>query len=351
MKVTRIEENDGVLTLRIDLNAMEVAEGFDKGLDLFVAQLGLANLEGKSSREKIEKALEPDLAKETIESAIMSYFIPYALTEEKIIPVSSADVKAQTVLSDLLPFTFTMRVIPKPTYALSDYDSFEVDVPVSRKVSEEDIDAQLQMLSAEFARAQAIDKGEDPATAVPEAVTDEWVQSKFGDRGINSVSELRESFRTQATKALEEQFEQFFMAAVMEQYSKRLQGEISASMQSAVAEDLWQSLSAQVEQQGKSMEYHLEEQELTEDEVRDTLKGQAYAQLLQGFVLDAIYAHEDIKVEMPDLMKLLHQMAPGGEEEYFNMMQETKRTFLLMEGAQRAKALEWIHDNIKVAGE
>ena len=138
------------------------------------------------------------------------------------------------------------------------------------------------------------------------------------------------------------------MAAVMEQYSKRLQGEVSESMQAAVAEDLWQSLSAQVEQQGKSMEYYLEEQELTEDEVRETLKGQAFAQLLQGFVLDAIYAHEDIKVEMPDLMKLLHQMAPGGEEEYFNMMQETKRTFLLMEGAERAKALEWIHDNIKV---
>ena len=168
MKVTRIEENDGVLTLRIDLNAMEVAEGFDKGLDLFVAQLGLANLEGASSREKIEKALEPELAKETIESAIMSYFIPYALTEEKIIPVSSADVKAQTVLADLLPFTFTMRVIPKPRYALSDYSSFEVKVPVSREVSEEDIDAQIQMLACEFARAKAIDKGEDPATAAPE---------------------------------------------------------------------------------------------------------------------------------------------------------------------------------------
>ena len=241
-----------------------------------------------------------------------------------------------------------MRVIPKPRYTLSDYSAFEVSVPVSRKVSEEDIDAQIQMLSQEIARAQAIDKGEDPASAEAEAVTDEWVKANLSDMGISSVSDLRESFRKQAGKVLEEQFEQFFMAAVMEQYSKRLQGEVSESMQAAVAEDLWQSLSAQVEQQGKSMEYYLEEQELTEDEVRETLKGQAFAQLLQGFVLDAIYAHEDIKVEMPDLMKLLHQMAPGGEEEYFNMMQETKRTFLLMEGAERAKALEWIHDNIKV---
>ncbi len=201
----------------------------------------------------------------------------------------------------------------------------------------------------EVARARAIDNNEDPSQAQAAAITDEWVQENLSEMGIKSVVELRESFRRQASNVLGDQFEQFFMAAVMEQYSKRLEGEISESMQAAVAEDLWQSLVSQLEQQGKSIEYYLAEQELTEDEVRETFRGQAYAQLLQGFVLDAIYAHEDIKVEMPDLMKLLHQMAPGGEEEYFNMMQETKRTFLLMEGAERAKALEWIHDNIKVA--
>lgn len=349
MQVTKIEDNDGILTLRIDLTAKEVEEGFDKGLEVFVQQLGLANLEGDTAREKIEKALEPDLARETIESAVMSYFIPFALTEERIIPLSSANVKAQTILAEKLPFTFTMQVLPKPRYTLSDYAPFEVKVPVKPEVSEEDIDAQIAMLAQEVARARAVDAGEDPATATPSEVTDEWCREALSDMGISSVAELRESFRKQAGNALRDQFEQFFMAAVMEKYSKLLQGEITDTMKNAVAEDLYQALVGQVEQQGKSMEYYLEEQELTEEEVRETLCGQAFAQLLQGFVLDAIYDHEDIKVEMPDLMKLLHSMAPGGEEQYFNMMQETKRTFLLMEGAERAKALEWIHDNIKVA--
>ncbi|MDO5335048.1 MAG: trigger factor [Coriobacteriia bacterium] len=349
MQVTKVEEKDGVLTLRIDLTADEVAEGFDKGLELFVQQLGLANLEGASAREKIEGALEPELAKETIESAVMSYFVPYALTDEKIIPISSADVKAQTILAEKLPFTFTLRVLPKPRYTLSDYTPFEVKVPFNPEITDELIDEQIGMLAKQVAEARAIDAGEDPDQAQPAEVTDEWCREALSDMGINSVEELRESFRKQSGGVMDQQFEQFYLAAVMEQYHKRLQGEITDAMKNAVAEDMFQALVAQVEQQGKTLEYYLEEQELTEEEARELFRGQAFAQLLQGFVLDAIYDHEDIKVEMPDLMRLLHQMAPGGEEQYFNMMQETKRTFLLMEGAERAKALEWIHENITVA--
>jgi FKBP-type peptidyl-prolyl cis-trans isomerase (trigger factor) len=348
MQIQRIEENDGIVTYRVNATAEEVADGFDRGLQLFVDQLHIGNLPGATPREKIEGSLDAKLAKETIESAVMSYLIPFVFTQEKIIPIASADVKAETLLSPKLPFSFMLKVLPKPHYHLTDYEPFAVTVPAVPAVTDDDVEAQIRILAAQLERAKAIDEDRDPGAITIPAITDGWVAQNFASQGMSTVEDLRANFRHSAEHAVHDQYEGLRIQAIMDEYAKRLDGEITQSMVDLMVEDMVQGLSVELEGQGSSLEYYLAQQEMEEDELRQTFGEQARMQLLQGLVLDAIFEHEHLKVEVPDLMSLLHQMAPGAEEDTFNQMQESSRTFLLMEGAQRGKAMEWIDEHIKV---
>lgn len=342
MKITRNTLSPDEIQLVIEATPEEVNEGFDKGVAAFVEQFQLESLEGETPVDKIVGALGLDEAKDAIGTAVMSYLIPQALSQENIIPLSSSKVEEAGELAQNKPFTFTMNIVPKPSFPLSDYSTFTVEVPAPPAVTEEDIDEQIAMLAKEFATQTA--QGDTENVVIP-AVTDTWVQQNLAAMGINTVAELRAKFREQAEALLDHQYQEYVIGALMDVYFDRFEGEISDKMVDSMTTDMLENFKAELAQQGIEFDEYCKEQNTNEATIRATLAEQAKIQLIQGFILDAVYEHEKLQIELPDLMAMIHQIAPGAEEETFELMEKTGRTFLPKEGAQRNKALAWILEN------
>ena len=131
----------------------------------------------------------------------------------------------------------------------------------------------------------------------------------------------------------------------MEAYLERFTGSVSEKMLSAMTQELFETLVSDLVSEGTNFEEFAKQQGLTEEEVKKSLSAQAENQLVQGFILDAIFEHEQIELQPTDLIQALKNIAPGKEEDTFESMQKSGRAFLLKQSAQRMKAAEWIMDN------
>ena len=112
-----------------------------------------------------------------------------------------------------------------------------------------------------------------------------------------------------------------------------------------MTQELFETLVSDLVSEGTNFEEFAKQQGLTEDEVKESLSAQAENQLVQGFILDAIFEHEQIQLQPTDLIQALKNIAPGKEEDTLEAMQKSGRAFLLKQSAQRMKAAEWIMDN------
>ena len=200
------------------------------------------------------------------------------------------------------------------------------------------------MLARQVAASQQNLDPNSEKLVVP-AVTDSWVSENLSESGISTVQDLRERFRQTSEEELVTRYEQAKMVAAMEAYLQRFTGTVSEKMLSAMTQELFETLVSDLVSEGTNFEEFAKQQGLTEDEVKESLSAQAENQLVQGFILDAIFEHEQIQLQPTDLIQALKNIAPGKEEDTFEAMQKSGRAFLLKQSAQRMKAAEWIMDN------
>lgn len=347
MQVEKINENNGEVELRITASVSEVEHAFTVGLDAFVAQFGLESAEGETALEKINNTLLPNQARDTITSAVINYMIPFALERENIVPMTSSNVNAENDPVRGEEFSFTVTVLPKPEFELTSYEPVEVTIPAMAEVTELDLDVQVQMLARQYAIVKVDPETGEEDVIIPE-VTEEWVKENLSNMGVTSVAQLRDQFRATSERIKAEQFEASKMAAVMEAYMPRFQGEISDKMVAAMTEDMFEAFKAELAQEGMSMMDFMLQQKTDEKQIRASLASQAGNQLIQGFILDAVFRHEDMTLELPDLIEAMKSIAPGREEETLEIMQKSGRTFLLKEGAARMKAANWLVENATI---
>lgn len=347
MKVEKIKESNGEVELRIEATPVEIDKAFEDGLDVFVTQFDLASLEGETALEKIQKALSPEEARDAISSAVIGYLIPFALDDQNIIPMTSSEVNAESNPVKGESFTFSMTVLPKPEFELSDYSPVEVTVPALTPVTEDDIERQIAMLAHQFALVKVNPETGEEEMEVPE-VTEAWVQENLQGMGVGSLQELRDQFKATSERVKQEQFEQSKMAAVMEAYAARFDGEVSDKMVDSMTNEMFEAFKAQLAEENMTLMDFMLQQKTDEKQIRASLALQAKNQLIQGFILDAVFRHEGLKLELSDIMATVRSMAPGNEEEAFDNLQKMGRLFLLKEGASRMKAAEWVLDNATI---
>lgn len=347
MKVEKINEIDGDVELKITADATEVDKAFDEGLQIFISQYEVEGSEDDAPVQRIMKALGAEEGRDAITSAVINFLLPFALEEADIIPMTSSNVNAEADPKQGESFTFSVTVLPKPFFELSDYTPVEVSVQGRGEVTEADIDMQVHMLGHEFATVKV-----DPETGEEEVIeptiTDEWVKNTLQGTGVDSVEQLRAQFRETSERVRNEQFENSKMTAIMAEYAKRFTGEISSKMTAAMTDDMYEAFKMQLESEGMSLMDFMLQQKTDEKQIRASLATQAENQLIQGFVLDAIFRHHKLKLELSDLMNALGSLAPGDEEDAFEAMQKTGRVFLLKEGASRMKAANWLLENSKI---
>lgn len=350
MKVEKVGEVDGEVELAITATPEEVDKAFTDGLDVFIDQFQLHGLEGETALQKIYNAMSPEEARDAVSSAVISYLIPFALDEANIIPMTSSDVNAEADPEEGKEFAFNVKILAKPEYELTSYEPVEVSVLAPLDVTEQDIDLQLHMLASQFATVKVDPETGEEETIIPE-VTDEWVTTNLKGMGVENVEQLREQFRATSEKVKEEQLDSAKTNAVMAEYAKRFDGQIAPKMIDAMTTDMLEGFKMELAQQGRTLMDFMLEQKTDEKQIRASLANQAQAQLIQGFVLDAIFRHEGLEVTVEDLKRTLTAMAPGQEEEIFDQMQASGRAFLLKEAASRMKAGDWVLDNAKITVE
>lgn len=351
MKVEKVKEENGELELSITASPEEVDKAFTDGLDVFIDQFQLRSLEGETALQKIYNAMSPEEARDAVSSAVISYLIPFALDQENIIPMTSSSVDAESDPVEGKEFTFNVTILPKPEFELTSYDPVEVSVLAPLDVTEQDIDMQMHMLASQFATVKVDPETGEEETIIPE-VTDEWVETNLKGMGVTTVEELRKQFPCNFGKG------QGRAARFCQ--GERGHGRVGEALR-------WRSLTQDgrrddppicskasrwslLSRARRSMDFMLE-QKTDEKQIRASLAAQAEAQLINGFVFDAIFRHEGLELEVDDLKHALTAMAPGQEEEVFDQLQNAGRAFLLKEGASRMKAANWAMDNAKITVE
>ncbi len=347
MKVEQINEIDGEVELRITASVPEVEKAFEDGLQLFITQYEIEGSEDEAPVQRIYKSLGNEEGRDAITSAVISFLLPFALEREEIIPMTSSNVNAESDPKQGEEFTFSVTVLPKPEFELTDYSPVEVSVPARTDVTESDIDMQVHMLAHEFATIKVDPETGEEEIIEPE-VTDEWIKNTLQGTGVESVEQLRSQFRETSERVKNEQFENSKMSAIMAEYAKRFTGEISEKMTAAMTDDMYEAFKTEIANEGMTLMDFMLQQKTDEKQIRASLATQAENQLIQGFVLDAIFRHHKLKLELADLMSALGSLAPGDEEDAFETMQKTGRVFLLKEGASRMKAANWLMENSKI---
>lgn len=344
MQVEKINESKDEIRVRVTATPEEMQKAFSDGLDAFVTQYQLDGVEGETALEKIATALGEEDAQSAVYTGVINYLVPFALEEYGVMPLSTYGIASNDIPGPRKPFSFEMTILAKPDFELTSYDPVEVTVGSMPEVKDEDLEEQMRMLAREFAAAQQSKDPNDETLVIP-AVTDTWVAENLQPMGVSNVEELRQRFRAASEDELMSRYEQAKMSAALEEYAKRFEGEISEVMLKAMVQELFETFQRELASDGIDFESFAKQQGMTEEDVRANLAAQAENQLKQGFILDAIFRHHDLKLETSDLMIAVRNIAPGREDETFDAMQKTGRTFLLKEGAARMKAANWILEN------
>lgn len=344
MQVKKISETEDDVRLSVTASAAEMTRAFDEGLDVFVAQYNLEDFEGDTAAEKITSAMGEEDASSALYSAVVNFLVPFAMEEYGVVPLSTYDIASDETPEAGKEFTFDMSVLVKPEFELSSYDAVTVEVPAAPVATEDDIEQQLNLFIRQFVAAQTNKDPNDPTLEVPE-INDAWVAENLEQMQLSTVEELRDRFRQASIEELEDRYQQLKMNAAMAEYMKRFTGKPTEKMIAVMTEELYESLLAELAHEGLTFDQFSVAQGITVDDVKQRFSQQAEYQLIQGFVLDAIYRHEKLIVGVEDLKAALHGMAPGREEETFDAMQKSGRGFLLKEAAARMKAAQWIMDH------
>ena len=183
---------------------------------------------------------------------------------------------------------------------------------------------------------------------IPE-VTDKWVAANMPI--FKSAADLRADIEKSLTTKMREEYDGFCRQLAIQQLADRFEGRIPdeayESMRENVMAQLGQSLSAQ----GMKMEDYIKQQG-GEQQFSMMAMMQAREMLVEGYVLDALYDHENLKATDDDYLAAAKQINPQGKpEETKRMLEASGRGFILKETAMRHCASAYLleHANITVA--
>jgi trigger factor len=147
MKVKRSETPDGKIELKIVASPSKVQEAI-RFVDF---QLAMQNGIGPQDPESLSSAVKEKVGEayynSFIDFQVMNFLAPFAVTQEKLAIMGTPRVTTTGVT--VVPgreLSFTVEVIPKPSYEIEDFSPVKIKVP-QVKVSEAEIDQQLVTLA------------------------------------------------------------------------------------------------------------------------------------------------------------------------------------------------------------
>lgn len=148
VKWEKSEGNDGVLTVEVD--AEKVNQSLDSAFRKVVKEVSVPGFrKGRMPRNLFEKRFGVEALYEEAIDAMLPEAYANAIDESGIEPVDQPDIEIVQIEKDK-PFIFKATVTVKPEVILGEYLGIEVE-EFDTTVTEEDVDAELEVLQEQFA--------------------------------------------------------------------------------------------------------------------------------------------------------------------------------------------------------
>jgi trigger factor len=180
------------------------------------------------------------------------------------------------------------------------------------------------------------------------AISDAWVKENIP--AFDTVAQLREEIRKQLSEARTNDLEEYKRQAAVSELCGRFQGEITEEVHEENKKALLSNITAQLEQQGIAMDWFVK-QNGGQENFDASLAAQTNQSLIEGYVLDALFRHENMSLEEEDIVEACKSVNPDQPTEIREQMEKCGYTFALRETAARIKANKWLVDTAKITTE
>lgn len=186
----------------------------------------------------------------------------------------------------------------------------------------------------------ALDLLDKKKRIVPE-LTDEFVATRLSE-SAKTVAEFRKSVRSFLEKQADPRTDPQLEARVDEELAKRLKDSIPDELIERTAQDMLNAIKQNAQAQGMTLEEFAKAQGASEQQFAINVMRQARDSLRQGFALEALFAHLDMKIEPEDEQAALSELAPGNEEGARKSIADNDAWYLVRNMARRLKAHNWL---------
>lgn len=177
-------------------------------------------------------------------------------------------------------------------------------------------------------------------------LNDEWVQKNMPM--YKGIAELRADIRKQLEQAGRKQYETYLMQLATEELAKRFEGKIPDEAYESTRDRLVSMYRQSLQQQGKSFEEFVAENG-GEQQFGMFLMIETRQMLVNGFVLDSIYRHENMELTEEDMLEACQSLNPQADPKATRaQMEEAGRGFALRESAERLKANKWLVETANI---
>ncbi len=178
------------------------------------------------------------------------------------------------------------------------------------------------------------------------ALTDAWVKKSVP--GCNNIAELEDQIRQQMLGARENETQNMTAYFAASELAKRFEGKIADEFYEFTRGELMAQMEASLRQQGRTLQEFIETEGGGQQGFSMQMMLQVREMLIQGFSLDALARHLNLKVEPEDIEATYSQMAPGKEDMARQEFEKTGRLYLIYEGALRNKANKWLVETAEI---
>lgn len=157
VKVEALDQHK--VSLTIDVSAEEVQKGFKQAVARIAGQINLKGFrKGKAPRKVLEMYIGKEGVASEAEDIVMHDALNAALRENKLVPVTTPDVKTVS-FSEKDGASFTATFVKQPEVKLGEYKGLEAPHE-HPEVSDDQVNAQLQQAAAQSARLEVKDGAE-----------------------------------------------------------------------------------------------------------------------------------------------------------------------------------------------
>ena len=174
-------------------------------------------------------------------------------------------------------------------------------------------------------------------------ITDAWIEVNLPDAG--TLENLRSQIRANLDEQARIQSKQDLSALLDAQLAERFEGSIPDDIYKAASQSIYRSMSAELQQQGKTLEDMMREHGLSREQLNMQVMLQARDIIRQGFALDRYFEEMCDELTDEDIEEAYSSFAPGHEDQVRKQFEDTGRFYAVQEVARRLKAHKHLAEN------